>query len=65
MRPMTDTRGCAVWRLPIIETMIATTMPLSVPNTSTPAQAASAQRNSIVRTARMTRNSAGSISPTE
>ena len=63
---MTDTRGCAVWLAsPIIDTMIATTMPLSVPNTSTPTQAISAQRNSIVRTLRMARNSAGWISPTE
>ena len=37
LRPMTDTRGWAVWLArPIIDTMIATTMPLSVPNTSTP-----------------------------
>ena len=63
---MTDTRGWAVWLAsPIIDTMIATTMPFSVPNTSTPTQAISAQRNSIERTSRMARNSAGWISPTE
>ena len=63
---MTETRGFAVWLAsPIIDTMIATTMPLSVPNASTPRQAASAQLNSIVRTLRMARNSAGWISPTE
>jgi hypothetical protein len=50
---------------PIIDAMIATTIPLSVPNTSTPAQAISAQRNSIERTERMAWNSAGLISPTE
>jgi hypothetical protein len=51
---MTDTRGYAVWLArPIIDTMIATMIPLSVPNTSTPAQATSAQRNSIERTERM------------
>jgi hypothetical protein len=63
---MTEMRGWAVWlaRL-IIDTTIATTMPLSVPNASTPAQAITAQRNSIVRTLRMARNSAGWISPIE
>ena len=54
LRPMTDTRGCAVWLArPIIDTMMATTMPFSVPNTSTPTQAISAQRNSIERTPRI------------
>ena len=63
---MTETRGFAAWLAsPIIETMMATTMPLSVPKTSTPRQAISAQRNSIVRTLRMARNSAGWMSPTE
>ena len=45
--------------------MIATTIPLSVPSTNTPAQAISAQRNSIERTLRIARNSAGWINPTE
>ena len=63
---MIEMRGWAVWLAsPIIDTMMATTMPLSVPNTSTPRQAISAQRNSIERTLRMARNSAGWISPTE
>ena len=63
---MAETRGEAAWLAsPIIETMIATTMPLSVPNSSTPTQAISAHRNSMVRTPRMARNSAGSIRPTE
>ena len=40
LRPMTYTRGWAVWLAsPISERMIATTMPLSVPNTSTPTKA--------------------------
>ena len=37
LRPMTYTRGWAVWLArPISDTMIATTMPFRVPNTSTP-----------------------------
>jgi hypothetical protein len=59
-------RGCAAWLgSPIIETTIATTIPSSVPKTSTPANAASAQRNSIFRTCRIAANSAGWTSPTE
>lgn len=40
-------------------------MPCSVPNTSTPRNATSAQRNSIVRTLRMAASSAGWIRPSE
>ena len=51
---MTYTRGWAAWLASaIIDTMIATTMPFSVPNTSTPRKATIAQRNSIFRTRRM------------
>ena len=57
---MTDTRGSVTWLArPIIDTTMATTMPCSVPNSSTPMQAVTAQRNSIVRTRRIARNSAG------
>jgi hypothetical protein len=63
---MTYTRGYADWLArPIIDTMIATTMPLRVPSSRTPMQATRAQRNSIVRTLRMARNSDGLINPTE
>ena len=66
LRPMTYTRGYADWLArPIIDTMIATTMPLRVPSSRTPMQATRAQRNSIVRTLRMARNSDGLINPTE
>ena len=42
---MTDTREWAIWMpSPMIDTMMATTMPLSVPNTRTPAQATSVPR---------------------
>jgi len=50
---------------PIIDTMIATTMPFRVPNTSTPTQAISAQRNSVVRTLRIWLNSDGLMSSNE
>ena len=63
---MTDTRGLAVWLAsPMSESTIATTMPFSVPNTSTPSAAATAQWNSMVRTRRMARNSAGWMRGTE
>ena len=58
-----DDRHARVRRLarksPMSESTTATTMPLSVPNTSTPRAAATAQRNSIVRTRRIALNSAG------
>jgi hypothetical protein len=63
---MIEMRGLAA-RLasPISDTMIATTLPCSAPNTSTPRQAITARRNSMVRTLRMTANSSGWISPPE
>jgi hypothetical protein len=44
---------------------MATTMPLSVPNSMTPANAASAQTKPVRRIRRIARNSAGLISPIE
>jgi hypothetical protein len=55
----------ACWASATSETMMATRMPLSVPMTITPTNAASAQRNSVRRMARILRNSAGWMSPTE
>lgn len=66
LRPITWTGGCAVWLAnPSREARIATTMPCKVPNSSTPRQAVTAQRNSIMRICPILRNSSGWMSPTE